>query len=73
VVVVKVDEFLAGIAVDGLLGGMRAVIKPLGKLFRGASGVAGSTVLGDGSVGLILDVPGLLRQLMQSKLQTQLS
>jgi two-component system, chemotaxis family, sensor kinase CheA len=73
VLVVKVGEFQAGIAVDQLLGAMQAVIKPLGKIFRGISGIAGSTILGDGRVGLIIDVPGLLQGMMQSNLQTQLS
>jgi two-component system, chemotaxis family, sensor kinase CheA len=68
VIVVKVGEFHAGIAVDHLLGGMQAVIKPLGKVFRGISGIAGSTILGDGRVGLIIDVPGLLQGMMQSSL-----
>jgi two-component system, chemotaxis family, sensor kinase CheA len=72
VIVVKVGEFHAGIAVDGLLGGMQAVIKPLGKMFRGISGIAGSTILGDGRVGLIIDVPGLLQGMMQSSLQPQI-
>jgi two-component system, chemotaxis family, sensor kinase CheA len=71
IVVVRVDDFRAGIAVDRLVGEIQAVIKPLGKLFRTVTGVAGSTILGDGSVGLILDVPGLLRELMQSNLQLQ--
>ena len=73
VIVVKVGEFRAGIAVDQMLGGMQAVIKPLGKLFRGITGIAGSTILGDGRVGLIIDVPGLLQDMMQSGLQAQLS
>jgi two-component system, chemotaxis family, sensor kinase CheA len=71
VIVVKVGEFHAGIAVDRLLGGMQAVIKPLGKVFRGISGISGSTILGDGRVGLIIDVPGLLQGMMQSSLQPQ--
>jgi two-component system, chemotaxis family, sensor kinase CheA len=72
VIVVKVGAFQAGIAVDQLLGGMQAVIKPLGKVFRGLSGIAGSTILGDGRVGLIIDVPGLLQGMMQSSLQPQI-
>jgi len=61
VVVVKVGEFDAGIAVDRLLGSTEAVIKPLGKAFRAVPGIAGSTILENGRVGLIVDVPGLLR------------
>jgi two-component system chemotaxis sensor kinase CheA len=71
IVVVKVNEFHAGIAVDELLGGMQTVVKPLGRAFRGVPGISGSTVLGDGRVGLIIDVPGLLRGVMQSTLQAQ--
>jgi two-component system chemotaxis sensor kinase CheA len=71
IVVVKINEFQAGIAVDELLGGMQTVVKPLGRAFRGVSGIAGSTVLGDGRVGLILDVPSLMRGAMQSTLQAQ--
>jgi two-component system, chemotaxis family, sensor kinase CheA len=69
VVVVKINDFYAGIAVDELLGGMQTVIKPLGKAFRSVHGIAGSTVLGDGRVGLIIDVPSLLRGVMHSSVQ----
>jgi two-component system chemotaxis sensor kinase CheA len=68
IVVVKINEFHAGIAVDELLGGMQTVVKPLGRAFRAVPGIAGSTVLGDGRIGLILDVPSLLRGVMQSTL-----
>jgi two-component system chemotaxis sensor kinase CheA len=71
IVVVKINECYAGIAVDELLGGMQTVVKPLGRAFRAVPGIAGSTVLGDGRVGLIIDVPSLLRGVMQSSLQSQ--
>ncbi len=62
VVVVSQDGRLAGIAVDALHGRSQTVIKPLGQMFRGVPGVAGSTILGSGRVALILDVPALLRE-----------
>ena len=62
VVVVKHEERLAGIAVDALFGQSQTVIKPLSKMFRGLPGVAGSTILGNGRVALILDVPALMRE-----------
>ncbi|HTC49427.1 MAG TPA: chemotaxis protein CheA [Candidatus Aquilonibacter sp.] len=71
ILVVKLGEFHAGIAVDELLGGMQTVVKPLGRTFRAVHGIAGSTVLGDGRVGLIIDVPSLLRGMMQSPVQAQ--
>jgi two-component system chemotaxis sensor kinase CheA len=62
VVVVRHDERLTGIAVDALLGQSQTVIKPLSRMFRGLRGVAGSTILGNGRVALILDVPALMRE-----------
>jgi len=73
VVVVKVGELDAGIAVDRVLGGRQAVIKPLGKALRKVAGIAGSTILDDGRVGLIIDVPGLLSELTPSAGQTNLA
>ena len=47
------------IQVDGLAGTREVVIKPLSEQLSGIDGLAGATILGDGSVVLILDVPGL--------------
>jgi two-component system chemotaxis sensor kinase CheA len=67
VVVVHHEDRLAGIAVDTLHGQSQTVIKPLSKMFRGVTGVAGSTILGNGRVALILDVPALLREATQRR------
>jgi two-component system chemotaxis sensor kinase CheA len=61
-VVVKVGDSRAGIIVDRFVGELQAVIKPLGELLRGVAGFSGSTILGDGRVALLLDVPMLLSQ-----------
>ena len=45
---------------EDLKGEFQAVIKPLGQIFRGIKGISGSTILGDGSVALILDVATLI-------------
>lgn len=60
VLVVHSSGSKAGLVVDRLLGEFQTVIKPLGRLFRNAQGVSGSTVLGDGRVALILDVATLV-------------
>lgn len=49
-----------GLIVDRLIGEAQTVIKPLGAWFRKVKGIGGSTILSDGRVALILDVPGLL-------------
>ncbi len=65
VVVVRYGASTAGLAVDDLLGESQTVIKPLGRLFQGVPGVAGSSIMGDGRVALILDVPGLMREALR--------
>jgi two-component system chemotaxis sensor kinase CheA len=50
-----------GLLVDTVIGEHQTVIKSLGKAYRGVQGVSGATILGDGSVALILDVPNLVK------------
>jgi two-component system chemotaxis sensor kinase CheA len=69
VVVVQHGASVAGVAVDALFGESSTVIKPLGTMFKGIPGVAGSSILGDGKVALILDVPGLLRETLRRATQ----
>lgn len=62
VVVVRSAGKRVGIVVDDLLGELQAVIKPLSKLFSQLQGIGGSTILGNGKVALILDIPGLVER-----------
>jgi two-component system chemotaxis sensor kinase CheA len=50
-----------GLLVDTVIGEHQTVIKSLGKAYRGVQGISGATILGDGSVALILDVPQLVK------------
>ncbi len=61
VVVVESDGHHVGVLIDHLAGQQQAVIKSLDNHYRRVEGVSGATILGDGSVALILDVPGLIR------------
>jgi len=60
VVIVEHEGRRTALLIDGLLGQQQVVIKSLEAHFRKVEGVAGATILGDGSVSLILDVPGLI-------------
>ncbi len=60
-VVVESDGRLAGLFVDRLLGQQQVVIKSLETNFHQLPGVSGATILGDGQVALILDIPGLIQ------------
>ena len=45
---------------DELLGEQHVVVKPLPSYFRQVNGISGCTILGDGSISLILDVGALV-------------
>ena len=45
-----------------MIGEHQTVIKSLGRMYQGVEGVSGATILGDGCVALILDVPAIVRQ-----------
>jgi len=59
-VVVEGDGKKAGLLVDELLGQQQVVIKSLETNYKRVDGVSGATILGDGTVALILDVDGLI-------------
>ncbi len=60
VVIIRHGEARVGVVVDSLDGDCQAVIKPLAAVLNRPKGIAGSTILGDGRVALILDVPQLV-------------
>jgi two-component system chemotaxis sensor kinase CheA len=60
-VVVEADGKRAGVLVDDLLAQQQVVIKSLESNYKSVPGIAGATILGDGTVALIIDVPGLIR------------
>jgi two-component system chemotaxis sensor kinase CheA len=60
-VVVEGQGTRCGLLVDDLLGQQQVVIKSLETNYRKIEGISAATILGDGSVGLILDIPGLLK------------
>ncbi|MDD5249757.1 MAG: chemotaxis protein CheA [Rhodocyclaceae bacterium] len=62
IVVVQYSGRRAGLVVDSLMGEFQTVIRPLGVVFNGLDGISGFTILGNGNVALILDVPGLVRR-----------
>ena len=61
IMVVEHEGEKRALLVDDILGKQEIVIKSLGPLFQKQEGLAGGTILGDGRVGLILDLAGLIR------------
>ncbi len=54
-VIIDQGKKLLGLVVNKVLGEQDIVVKPLGALVKRTKGVAGATILGDGTVALILD------------------
>jgi two-component system chemotaxis sensor kinase CheA len=55
-----------GIVVDQVLGDHQTVIKNLGRLYRNVQVISGATILGDGSVALILDLHRLVQNVIRN-------
>lgn len=60
-VVVESDGQQMGLLIDELLGQQQVVIKSLEHNYKKTEGFSGATILGDGRVALILDMPGVMR------------
>jgi two-component system chemotaxis sensor kinase CheA len=56
VVITNVNGTPVGFVVDQVIGQHQSVIKSLGRMYREVRGISGATILGDGSVALILDI-----------------
>lgn len=54
-VMVKYEDKLMGILVDSVIGEYQAVLKPLGRHFKEQEIISGATILGDGTVALVMD------------------
>lgn len=55
-VVLKAEDHLVGCVVDTMLRQQDVVIKPLGSFLGSVKGIAGATILGDGTIALIIDI-----------------
>jgi two-component system chemotaxis sensor kinase CheA len=61
VVILEADGRKGALQIDELVGQQQVVVKNLEANYRRVSGVSGATILGDGSVALILDISALVR------------
>jgi two-component system chemotaxis sensor kinase CheA len=55
-----------GLQVESLIGEQEIVIKPLDPLFVGVECIGGTAILGDGSITPIVNVPGLIKELVEA-------
>ena len=69
VMIVEAEGRKAALMVDDLLGQRQVVIKSLETNFKKIHGVSGATILGDGSVALIIDVPAIIKNGQTAQMQ----
>lgn len=62
IVIAQVSGQKLGFVVDNVIGEHQTVIKGLGPLYRDVTSVSGGTILGDGSIALIIDLLQLMQQ-----------
>ena len=60
-----------GLVVDELLGQEEVVIKPLVEYLRDKSGFSGATIIGDGSISLILDIYEIVKMTSEQQIRRQ--
>jgi two-component system chemotaxis sensor kinase CheA len=71
-VVVEADGQKIGLMVDDLLAQQQVVVKSLKDNYQQVTGISGATILGDGSVAMILDIPGMIAMALKQAQQVQL-
>jgi two-component system chemotaxis sensor kinase CheA len=62
IVVLQAEDRPFGLVVDAITDTQEIVVKPLGPHFKGITAYAGTTIMGDGTVALILDILGLAQK-----------
>ena len=67
--IVEADGTRVGLFVDELMSQQQVVIKSMETNYARIDGVGGATILGEGMVALILDVPGLIRLASERQLR----
>ncbi len=67
IVIAETEGQRVGFAVDHVVGSHQTVIKSLGRMYREVAGLSGATILGDGTVALILDLQRLVQVAEQAE------
>lgn len=68
VIIVKYEDNKIGIVVDNVIGEYQAVLKSLGKMYKKQEIISGATILGDGTVALVLDTNKLINRFSSEEL-----
>jgi two-component system chemotaxis sensor kinase CheA len=67
VILVNWGKHRVGLTVDRIIGQQEIVVKSLSPLIGPTPGLSGATILGDGRIALIVDVPGLVNTALRAQ------
>ena len=67
IVITQIGGMRVGVVVDHVIGEHQTVIKSLGRAYKNVDGISGATILGDGAVALILDIPRLVHDVEMTR------
>lgn len=67
IVITKVDNRRVGFVVDTVLGQHKTVLKSLGRFYKDVEVISGATIMGDGTVAMILNIPNLVSMVEQQE------
>jgi len=73
VVVVHYEDKRIGLAVDNVVGEYQAVLKPLGKYYKNQEIISGATILGDGTIALVIDSNKAIKYFSNQFIQNQMT
>ncbi len=62
IIIVRYEEHRIGIVIDTVVGEYQAVLKPLGKMYKDQDIVSGASILGDGTIALVLDSNKIIKR-----------
>jgi len=71
VLVVKYESQKVGLIIDKVIGEYQTVLKPLGKHYKHQEFIAGGTILGDGTIALVLDTNKIIFQFANKNLKEE--
>jgi two-component system chemotaxis sensor kinase CheA len=72
IITIQNEEAKVGLCVDSIVGEYQAVLKPVGKYYRHQEFVSGATILGDGTIALVLDTYKIIAQkVVKQKMEAQ--
>lgn len=71
VIIVSYEDRSIGLVVDEVIGEYQAVLKSLGKMYKKQEIISGATILGDGTVALVVDTNKIISQFSEVKIKKE--